>query len=164
MYLIGQWMRYRDGRLEHDPDRPVVVRRLLNSFLQARWNTPHAPFAHLRHPDAQAHAEHGIGALPRLVRTQEGTFRHMRGDTVTVALEPNEISRHTLGDFHRPDDGWLFTALLIDGATGRPYPPGYHPADERWLDGVPVRQLTYANGRDRTVSLLVVRPRDEARP
>lgn len=164
MYLVGQWMRYRPGRLEHDPDRPVVVRRLLDSFARARWSTPHAPFAHLRHRDAQAHAQHGMPPLPRHVRTEEGAFRRVRGDTIVVALEPNVISGHTLGDFHREEDGWIFTTWLVDGETGRPYPPGYRPSDERWLDGVPVRQGSYANDQDRTVFVLTIRPRTASRP
>lgn len=164
MYLIGQWMRYRPGRLEHDPDRPVVVRRLLDSFAGARWSTPNAPFAHLRHRDAQAHAGHGMPPLPRHVRTEEGAFRRVRGDTVVVALEPNVISGHTLGDFHREEDGWIFTAWLVDGETGRPYPPGYWPSDERWLDGVPVRQGTYVKDRERTVFVLTIRPRTASQP
>jgi hypothetical protein len=164
MYLVGQWMRYRPGRLEHEPDRPIVVRRLLNSFAAARWDTPGAPFAFLRHRDARAHAGHGMPPLPRHVRTEEGAFRSMRGDTVVVALEPNVISGHTLGDFHREEDGWIFTAWLVDGATGRPYPPGYRPSDERWLDGVPVRQDTYVKDEERTVFVLTIRPRTASRP
>lgn len=164
MYLIGQWMRYREGRLEHDPARPVVVRRMLNSFAGARWSTPGAPFAHLRHRDARAHAGHGMPPLPRHVRTEEGAFRRVRGDTVVVALEPNVISAHTLGDFHREEDGWIFTVWLVDGETGRPYPPGYRPSDERWLDGVPVRQGSYVEDRERTVFVLTIRPRTASQP
>lgn len=164
MYLIGQWMRYSQGRLEHDPDRPVVVRRLLNSFADARGSTPGAPFAHLRHPDARAHAQHGMPPLPRHVRTEEGVFRRVRGDTVVVALEPNVISGHTLGDFHREEDGWIFTVWLVDGETGRPYPPGYRPSNERWLDGVPVRQGSYVKDKERTVFVLTIRPRTASQP
>lgn len=158
MYFVGQWMRYRDGRLVHDTDRPVVVRRLLDSFEQARGSTPGAPFAYLRHPDARAHAEHGIPALPPRTRTENGTFRSARGDSIYLDLPPDVVSAHTLGDFYR-DDGWTFTAWLIDGATGRAYPDRYVPADEQWLDGEPVRLATHSNGRDRTVYLVIAHPR-----
>ncbi|HEX6039572.1 hypothetical protein [Longimicrobium sp.] len=164
MYFVGQWMRYRDGRLEHDPDRPVVVRRLLNSFENARGSTPGAPFAYLRHRDARAHAGHGIPAPPRLTRTEDGTFLRVRGDTVSLDLPPDVVSGHTLGDFYRDDDGWIFTTWLIDGATGRPYPAGYQPSDERWLDGHPVRLATHSDGQGRTVYFVVAHPPGAARP
>lgn len=164
MYFVGQWMRYRGGRLEHDPDRPVVVRRLLNSFEQARGSTPNAPFAYLRHRDARAHAGHGIPALPPVTRTEEGTVRRVQGDTLSLDLGPDVFSRHTLGDFYRQDDGWTFTTWLIDGATGRPYPDGYQPADPRWLDGRPVRMVTHSDGQAHTVYLVTTPPPAAARP
>jgi hypothetical protein len=163
MYFVGQWMRYRDGRLEHDTGRPVVARRLLDSFADARGTTPGAPFAYLRHPDARAHAEHGLPTLPPRTRTEEGTFRSVRGDSITLDLPPDVVSAHTLGDFHR-EDGWTFITRLIDGATGRPYPDGYVPADEQWLEGRPVRLLSHSNSRDRTVYLVVANPSAVAAP
>lgn len=164
MYLVGQWMRYRDGRLEHDPDRPVVARRLLNSFANARWRTPGAPFAHLRHTAAEVRQDNAVGALPRLVRTQQGTVRRVRGDTVDVALEGREFARYNLGDFFREEDGWVFTSWLVDGATGRPYPAGYLPTDRRWPEGASVRVPTYSNGRDRTVKLIHIQPPTASQP
>lgn len=164
MYLVGQWMRYREGRLEHDPGRPVVARRLLNSFANARWSTPGGPFAHLRHSAAEVRRDNAVGPLPRLVRTQEGTVRRVRGDTVDVALEGREYARYALGDFFREEDGWVFTSWLVDGATGRPYPAGYLPADRRWPEGESVRVPTYSNSRDRTVSLIFIQPPTASQP
>lgn len=161
MYLVGQWMRYRDGRLEHDPDRPVVARRLLNSFADTRFRTPNSPFAHLRHRDAEVRRDNGIPLPARLVRTDEGSIRRVRGvfgDSLTLYLEPNIVASHSLGDFYRQEDGWLFVTWLVDGATGRPYPPGYQPSDRRWLQDVPTRLMTY-RAEDRTVFVIIVRPR-----
>ena len=147
-YLVGRWMRYRDGRLEHDPARPVVARRLLNSFANARGSTPGEPFAHLRHRNARAWPAEGRGSLPPLAGRVAGTLRTARGDTLTVALESGETMTFHHGTVYSEDHGQT-VASLVDGATGRPYPDGYVPADPRWLDGVPV---TVATHRDEFVT------------
>jgi hypothetical protein len=160
MYLVGQWMRYRDGRLEHDFTRPVVARRLLDSFAEARFSTPDAPFAHLAHRAAEARPDQDTTLFPPRVDTQEGHIRRVRGDTVVYEIPADrEIARFTTGDFYRVD-GWHHTLWLVDGATGRPYPASYTPSDPRWLDGVPVRVVTYADPDvlNRTVTLVFIRP------
>jgi hypothetical protein len=156
MYLIGQWMRYRDGRLEHDPTRPVIARRLLDRLADARGRTPGEPFAHLRHGDAEVRPNHDAGSLPPLAARRAGTILTSRGDTVQVALASGETVRFQQGtvfsDAHEQTTAWL-----VDGATVRPYPEGYAPADPRWLEGVPVTVATYRNEAG-TVHLLIIHP------
>lgn len=156
-YLVGRWMRYRDGRLEHDPARPVVARRLLNSFADARGSTPGEPFAHLRHPNARAWPAEGRGSLPPLAGRRAGTVRAARGDTLEIALQSGGTATFQGGVLV---DGEPVDALasLVDGATGRPYPDGYVAADPRWLEGAPVTVLTY---RDEftTQHRIVLQPR-----
>jgi hypothetical protein len=160
-YFIGQWMRYRDGRLEHDPARPVVARRLLNSFADARSTTPGSPFAHLRHRGAQARPALDAGSLPPFAGRQVGTVRGGTGgwqDFVDVSLASGETVRYRIGVDYG-DDYTQTTTWLVDGATGRPYPREYTPADRRWLDGAPVAVATYSDGERVTVHHLVLQPR-----
>jgi hypothetical protein len=152
-YFTGQWMRYRGGRLEHDPDRPVVVRRLLNSFRP--WEVPGGPLAHFR--DHRAEAWGGVPAiLPPLATTRTGSVMRVRADTVDVALTPHDIEVFTyvgaLG--YSGDDGNMVSSLLVDGATGRPWPRGYTPSPD-WLQLAPVTIRTY-RGDGQIVHLLVV--------
>lgn len=158
MYFIGRWMRYRDGRLEHDPDRPIVARRLSNSFNYARFGTPGAPFAHLHHRDAEARPELTAGILPPLAGRQAGTIRDVSDgwtDTVTVALASGETARYALGEHFREDFSRT-ASWLVDGATRRLYPQEYAPSARAWLDGAPVTVVTYADGEGQTVNLLIL--------
>lgn len=155
-YLVGQWMRYRGGRMEHDASRPVVARRLLDSFANARSETPDEPWAHLRHPNAELRTGSPVAELPPLAGRARGTIRGVRGDTVEVALRSGVVERYTLGLVHEPSSRWSITrTALVDGATGRPYPAGYRPADPRWLEGAAVTVAIYRE-RPETVLLLIV--------
>jgi hypothetical protein len=156
-YLVGRWMRYRDGRLEHDPARPVVARRLLNSFAEVRGSTPGEPFAHLRHRNARAWPAEGLGSLPPLAGRRDGTLRTARGDTLQVALASGETMMVQQGTVYSEAHGQT-VACLVDGATGRPYPDGYVPADPRWLDGAPVTVATYGDGFT-TEHRIIIHPR-----
>ncbi|HEX6373246.1 MAG TPA: hypothetical protein VF006_30255 [Longimicrobium sp.] len=152
MYFTGQWMRYRGRRLEHDLDRPVVVRRLLASFRP--WEVSGGPLAHFR--DRRAEAWSGVPAiLPPLAATRTGTVMRVRGDTVDVALTPHDIQVFSYVGARRypDDDGNLVSALLVDGATGRPWPRGYSPTPS-WLQLAPVTIRTY-RGDGQVVHLLV---------
>lgn len=152
MYFTGQWMRYRGGRLEHDPDRPIVVRRLLNSFRP--WQVPGGPLAHFR--DRRAEAWSGVPAiLPPLAATRTGSIMRVRGDTVDVALTPHdtEVFTYVGAQGYGDDDGNTVSSLLVDGATGRPWPRGYNPAPD-WLQRTPVTIRTH-RGEGQIVHLLV---------
>ena len=155
MYFTGQWMRYRDGRLEHDPDRPLVVRRLLNSFRP--WQVPGGPLAHFR--DRRAQAWSGVPAiLPPLAETRTGTILLVKEDTVDVAITPHQTEIYPwVGTTDSDAEGNTVTRLLVDGATGRAWPRGYHPADARWLQLAPVTVRTY-RGDGRIVHLLIAGP------
>jgi hypothetical protein len=160
MYFTGQWMRYRDGQLEHDPDRPIVVRRLLNSFRP--WEVPGGPLAHFR--DRRAQAWSGVPAiLPPLAQTRTGTIMRVKSDTVDIAITPHQIEVFSyVGALaYGDDEGNMVSALLVDGATGRPWPRGYNPAPD-WLQLVPVTIRTY-RGEGQVVHLLVVGPQPASR-
>lgn len=159
MYFTGQWMRYRGGRLEHDLERPIVVRRLLNSFRP--WEVPGGPLAHFR--DRRAQAWSGVPAiLPPLAATRTGTIMLVKADTVDVAITPHEIvvfgyvGAMGYGD----DDGNNVSTLLVDGATGRPWPRGYNPARD-WLQLAPVTIRTYQEP-GKIVNLLIAGPQPVA--
>lgn len=152
MYFTGQWMRYRDGRLEQDLQRRIVVRRLLNSF---RRDVPGAPLAHLT--DRRAQAWYGpLAVLPPLSGTRTGSIMRVKGDSVDVAITPHEIVAfgHVGSLGYGDDDGNTVSALLVDGPTGRPWPRGYNPAPD-WLQLAPVTIRTY-RGDGQVVHLLVV--------
>lgn len=153
MYFTGQWMRYRDRRLEHDLDRPLVVRRLLASFRP--WEVSGGPLAHFR--DRRAEAWSSVPAiLPPLAQTRTGSIMRVRGDTVDVALTPHDIQvfGYVGAQAWSDDDGNMVSALLVDGATGRPWPRGYSPTPS-WLQLAPVTVRTY-RGDGQVVHLLVV--------
>lgn len=154
MFFTGQWMRYRDGRLEHDRERPIVARRLLNSFRP--WEVAGGPFAQFR--DRRAEAWNGVPAiLPPLAGTRTGSLMRVRDDTVDVAITPHDIEVFTyVGAMAGyDDDGNTVTTLLVDGATGRPWPRGYKPADPATLQLAPVTIRTYRE-EGRIVNLLVL--------
>jgi hypothetical protein len=155
MYLVGQWMRYRDGRLEHDPERPVVVRRLLNSFEREAGG---APLAHLRD---RAEAWDGLPLkLPPLAGRLRGTVLEVRGDTVAVPVTPQRtLELFDFGVTSADPDG-ARTFWLVDAATGRPYPPGYASADSTWLRGAPVEIMHYRDEVE-AVHLVVVGARPD---
>jgi hypothetical protein len=159
MYFTGQWMRYRDGRLEQDLQRPVVVRRLLNSFRP--WDVPGGPFAHFRDPRAEAWRG-SLAILPPLATTRTGSVMRVKADTVDVALTPHNVEVFTyVGSLgYGDDDGNTVSSLLVDGATGRPWPRGYNPAPD-WLQLAPVTIRTYRD-EGRIVHLLVVGPEPAA--
>ncbi|HEX2077506.1 MAG TPA: hypothetical protein VHG08_07345 [Longimicrobium sp.] len=156
MYLIGQWMAYRDGRLLHDASRPIVVRRLLFSFRHYQ-ETPGAPFAHLRDPRAQAWTRFPAD-LPPLDGTRiEGSVLRVKADTVDFAPSPHRILVLSgFGEHVHGEDGESALWWLVDGATRRPYPPGYQAADPEWLQLAPAYVATYRE-EGRRVHLLVVR-------
>ncbi|HEV3052432.1 MAG TPA: hypothetical protein VGX50_19120 [Longimicrobium sp.] len=154
MYFTGQWMRYRDGRLEHDVERPVVVRRLLNSFRP--WAVSGGPLAHFR--DRRAEAWSGVPAiLPPLATTRTGSLMRVRDDSVDVALTPHDIQvfSYVGAPAYGDDDGNMVSSLLVDGATGRPWPRGYNPADPAVWQRAPVTIRTYRE-EGRIVKLLVL--------
>lgn len=151
MYFTGQWMRYRGGRLEHDPERPMVVRRLLNSFRP--WEVPGGPLAHFR--DRRARAWTGLPVtLPPLAQTRTGSILLVRDDTVDVAITPHETAVFkSVGATDHDDEGNTVVNLLVDAATGRPWPRGYVPARD-WLQRAPVTIRTYREP-GRIVNLLI---------
>jgi hypothetical protein len=151
MYFTGQWMRYRGGRLEHDLQRPVVVRRLLNSFDREARGAPLASFT-----DRRAEAWNGVPAiLPPLAQTRRGTILRVREDTVDVALTPHETAFFRyVGASDHDDAGNAVINLLVDGATGRSWPRGYLPHPD-WLQLAPVTIRTYRQ-EGRIVNMLVV--------
>jgi hypothetical protein len=159
MYFTGQWMRYRAGRLEHDMERPVVVRRLLNSFRP--WEVSGGPLAHFR--DRRAEAWSGPAAvLPPLAESRTGSIMRVRDDTVDVAVTPHDVRifPYVGAQGYNDDDGNFASSLLVDGATGRPWPRGYNPAAD-WLQLAPVTIRTY-RGDAQIVHLLVVGPEPAA--
>lgn len=159
MYFTGQWMRYRDGRLEQDLQRRIVVRRLLNSF--RRGDVPGEPLAHLA--DRRAQAWYGpLAVLPPLAGTRTGSIMRVKADTVDVAITPHEIAifPHVGALGYGDDEGNTVTALLVDGPTGRPWPRGYTPAPD-WLQLAPVTIRTYRE-EGRIVHLLVLGPEPSA--
>lgn len=152
MYFTGQWMRYRGGRLEHDLQRPLVVRRLLNSFDREARGAPLASLA-----DRRAEVWSGLPVtLPPLAQTRTGSILRVRDDTVDVAITPHqtEVFDYVGGGPYSDDDGNMVSSLLVDGATGRPWPRGYTPAPD-WLQLAPVTIRTY-RGEEQVVHLLVV--------
>lgn len=154
MYFTGQWMRYRAGRLDHDVARPIVVRRLLNSFRP--WEVRGGPFAHFRDPRAEAWS--GVPAiLPPLATTRTGSLMRVKNDTVDVALTPHDIQvfSYVGAQAYGDDDGNTVSTLLLDGATGRPWPRGYNPADPAVWQRAPVTIRTYRE-EGRIVTLLVL--------
>ncbi|HEU0299595.1 MAG TPA: hypothetical protein VFR37_09080 [Longimicrobium sp.] len=156
LYFTGQWMEYRDGRLLHDASRPVVVRRLLHSF-RHHDPIPGKPFAHLRDPRARAWTRFPADLPPLDGSRIEGSILRVKADTVDFAATPHRIL--VLSGFGEPtyDEGGATTTWwLVDGATGRPYPAGYAPADPRWLQGTPAYLSSYQD-EGRRVNLLVVR-------
>jgi hypothetical protein len=165
MYLIGQWMRYRDGRLEHDPARPVVARRLLFSFADTRFTTHGAPFAHFRHRDALARPDVDPWGLLPLAGRQAGTIRGVSGanrDSVEVTLASGQTVRYRLGQDFGDETTFAITwTWLVDGATGRPYPREYAPAERGWLDGAPVTIASYSDGAGQTLHRLIIHPRTQ---
>lgn len=153
MYFIGQWMRYRDERLEHDLERPVVVRRLLNSFRP--WGVPGGPLAHFR--DRRAEAWYGpLTVMPPLEGSRSGSIFRIGADTVEISILHNGVAVFPyVGSMgYGDDEGNTVSALLVDGPTGRPWPRGYNPAPD-WLRRAPVTIRTY-RGDGRIVHLLVV--------
>lgn len=157
MYFTGQWMRYRGGRLEHDLDRPVVVRRLLNSFRP--WEVAGGPLAHFR--DRRAEAWAGLPLkFPPLAGRMRGTVLEVRGDTVAVSMTPQRTLE--LSDFGVTiaDPDGTRTFWLVDAVTGRSYPPGYASADFTWLRGAPVEIMHYRD-EVKAVHLVVVGTRPD---
>ena len=150
MYFTGQWMRYRGGRLEHDLQRPLVVRRLLNSFDRGVRG---APLASFRDPRAQAWSGLPV-TLPPLAQTRTGTVLLVRDDTVDVAITPHqtEVFRY-VGAADYDDQGDTIVNLLVDGDTGRPWPRAYNPRRD-WLQLAPVTIRTYREP-GRIVNLLI---------
>ncbi len=56
MYLTGRWFRYRNGKLQPAFDKPILSRRLLKAFEQARANTLEDnvhPYSWLNHPKTE---------------------------------------------------------------------------------------------------------------
>jgi hypothetical protein len=158
MYFTGQWMRYRDGRLEQDLQRRIVVRRLLNSF--RRGDVPGEPLAHLA--DRRAVAWYGpVANLPPLAGSRTGSIVRIETDTVEVSTRDGTIVFPHVGSLgYGDDDGNTVSALLVDGPTGRPWPRGYTPAPD-WLQRAPVTIRTYRDG-GRIVHLLIVGPEPSA--
>lgn len=159
MYFTGQWMRYRQGRLEHDPGRPAVARRLLHDLDR---DVPAAPFALLR--DRRAQAWGGFPAtLPPLAGSRSGTVMRVKADTVDVAYTPHEIAvfAGVNAEGEWDEERGAVSSYLVDAATGRPYPPGYQVPDPAWLQLAPVTVRTYRDG-DGTVHLLLVGPERRA--
>lgn len=150
-YLIAQWMAYRDGRLVHDTTRPVVARRLLYSF--QHHGVAGAPWAHLL--DRRTEVWRGFPAdLPPRAGSREGSIMRVRADTVDVAFTPHDVRVFSgFAWVELDDDGGTIRSFLVDAATGRPYPPGYQPADPGWLQLAPVTVTTYGE-EFRTVHLL----------
>ncbi|HEU4885715.1 MAG TPA: hypothetical protein VFT45_26000 [Longimicrobium sp.] len=153
MYFTGQWMRYRDGRLEHDLERPVVVRRLLNSFRP--WEVPGGPLAHFRDPRAEAWSG-PVAMLPPYAATRAGFILRVRADSVEVSVPHNGITvfSYVGAQGYSDNDGNNVSALLVDGATGRPWPRGYNPAPD-WMRRAPVTIRTY-EGEGQIMHVLIV--------
>ncbi len=157
MYFTGQWMRYRDGRLWHEPDRPVVVRRLLNGFRP--WDVPGGPLAHFRDRRAQAWDRTPLLLPPFAGRRGNATIHYGDADTLRGELAPNVTFTYSaIGTPQPMDEGWL-TAWLVDGATGRLYPPGYQAGEAGWLRRARAHIRTYAaTDEGESVHLIVLEP------
>jgi hypothetical protein len=159
MYFTGQWMRYRDGRLEHDAHRPVVVRRLLNSFRP--WEVPGGPLAHFRDRRAEAWSRFPA-VLPPLAGRMQGRVLRVRGDTVELSMTPQRIlGLGGFGEVLSGPSGETSTFWLVDATTGRPYPRGYESADPQWLQQASATIRTYRD-EGRVVHLLIVGPEPSA--
>lgn len=157
MYLIGQWMRYEDGRFLHDTARPVVARRLLFSF--DRSDVAGAPFTHLRDRRAETLASGRIADLPPLAGSAHGTIRAARGDTLEVVLESGRTLRYP-GWPGEPvpgylPDGSVMAVWLVDALSRRAYPAGYFPADPAVLEGKGVTLRVYETYGSETHLLLL---------
>lgn len=151
MYFVGQWMRYEDGRLVPEAARPVLRRRLLHSFPRQAAG---APFALFRDPRAEESVAFPVRRLP-LAGTHRGTLRRL-GDTVEVALEGGRTLRYE-GDSGMGLVGDVAQVWLAGGATGRPFPIAYVPADPRALVGRPVTVHVRAADGDE-IHWIVVEP------
>jgi hypothetical protein len=155
MYFTGQWMRYRGDRLEMDMARPVVVRRLLNSF---RRDLPRAPLSSFQDRRAEVWSQ-PLAILPPLAQTRTGSIMRVRDGTVDVALTPHDVQVFEYvgaRELYSDQLGALVRTVLVDGATGRPWPRGYTPAPD-WLQRAPVTIRTYRD-EGRVVTLLVASP------
>lgn len=153
-YLVGQWMRYRAGRLEHDPDRPVVVRSRETLGGEAGLG----PLANLRTPHAQAWEGIPLWLPPRDGDPMRGTVLQVRADTVELSMTPQRIVQlYDSGVPYSVVAGVSHTFWLVDGATGRPYPFGYVSGDPDWLRGAPVEIISHRDDRE-AVHLVVVGP------
>lgn len=56
MYLTGRWFRYRQGKLHPAVEKPILARRLFNSFAELRDKTMtdhFHPYSWLRHPKTE---------------------------------------------------------------------------------------------------------------
>lgn len=56
MYLVGRWYHYRKGELVPVSNRPVLIRRYLNSFAKERersWNDPNIPLKWLQNKNVE---------------------------------------------------------------------------------------------------------------
>lgn len=153
-YLVGQWMHYRAGRLEHDRDRPVVVR----SRETLRGEPGLGPLADLRDPLVQPWEGIALWLPPRDGDAMRGTVLQVRADTVDLLVTPRRLLQ--LYDFGvresvPGDKGRTF--WLVDRATGRPYPSGYASGDPGWLRGEPVEIIHHRDDRE-AVHLIVVGP------
>jgi hypothetical protein len=80
----------------------------------------------------------------------------VKHDTVDVAITPHDIEvfQYVGALGYGDDEGNTVSSLLVDGATGRPWPRGYNPAPD-WLQRAPVTIRTYRDA-GRIVHLLIV--------
>lgn len=159
VYLVGTWMTYAGGAVRHDPDRPVVVRRLLDSF--TREDDPAAPFAYLRDRRAEAWTRGLPLMLPPLAGRGAGTIRVTGKGGYEVRLADGGLLRYAGqgGELALVVDegqaGGGAVAYFVDRATNRLYPEGYAAADEGWRDGKAVTVARYED-RGSAVHLVIV--------
>lgn len=140
-YFTAQWMRYADGGWSHDTSRPMVARRLLNSFRRDAAGSPYAAFR-----DARSEARTGTARfnLPPIAADHRVTLVSLGGDTVVVRLGDGSTRTYAAGaglGFYEQQA----TFRQVDSASGRAYPGGWRPRDAASWTGRTARLRVYAD-------------------
>ena len=148
-YLVGSWFRYAAGHLLPVTTRPVLRRRLLNSFVR-ELDVPGSPFRWLTDPRAETAPDDTLD-LGRAVRVQEGTVESSRRSRLLVRLEGGQLQAMAPVPF---DANGPRLPRIVDAASGRTFPPDYFPADiDTWV-GSALELRRYGSGVDEATVLV----------
>lgn len=163
LYLVGQWWRYKSGKLVPLSNRNAIARRYLFSFERERWETltsDRRPYRWLNNRSATGVTTDFItgastnskGGIIQLVSTPEkSSYR-----AVQIVFKPDREQTSTWIYPNENDDGGVISRYIGDATSGRIYPSRYLPLDpEKWLTGKRATLRTYD---DKKLEVLWIEP------